>query len=73
MLLPRFFFGETRWHRYCLSLSQQTHNSYALTENLTYESAIGGMQGSSSQYPIVSTAVPDGDKGYRYVVQDGRF
>jgi len=42
--------------------------SYALTKNLTHESAVGGVQGSSSQHPIVSTTVPDGDKGYGYVV-----
>ena len=42
--------------------------SYALTKNLTHESALGGVQGPPCQYPIVSTTVPDGDKGYRYVV-----
>ncbi len=42
--------------------------TYALTKNLTHESAVAGVQGSPGQHPIVSAAVPDGDKGYRYLV-----
>jgi hypothetical protein len=69
MSLHRYLLGETRWHPYCLDVFNRTKPySYALTENLTYESAVGGMQGSASQHSVVSTAVPDGDKGYRYVV-----
>ena len=37
--------------------------SYALTKNLTYESAGGRVQSPTSQYPIISAAVPYGDKG----------
>ena len=42
--------------------------SYALTKNLTHESAVGRVQGPPCQYSIVSTPVPDGHKGYGYVV-----
>jgi hypothetical protein len=73
MSLPRYLLGEHDGIPIALGLIKQKPYSYALTENLTYESAVGGMQGSSGQHSVVSTAVPDGDKGYRYVVQDGRF
>ena len=44
--------------------------AYAIRKNLTYESAVGGMQGPSGQHSIISAAVPDGDKSDRDVIEN---
>ncbi len=44
--------------------------AYAIRKNLTYESAVGGMQSPSGQHSIISAAVPDGDKSDRDVIEN---
>ncbi len=44
--------------------------AYAIRKNLTYESAVGGMQSPFSQHSIISAAVPDGDKSDGDVIEN---
>src|SRR5206468_1112660 len=64
---------EMRWHRHCLRRGENQLKSYASRKNLTHEPTVGRVQSTSRQHSILSAAVPDGDTGYRDIIQDGRF